>query len=253
MEIWNAHYRDSGHDLDINISNSQEAKGDTLLFCIDGFEFTGTSLGDFELKDPNKIVAAKKHFCFLDWGGHISAFHKDYPYHYFLQRYSLSVELPVHIIRNSDQAVIQGLLHVAFELKKAEKGSRYICDDKVGYYDKTDVNEFSLTADGKIFSAGKKSLYFENSLMQIHRQLSPGYCLKCCFSCQYSDYSPYGNDDFGSMLCYKRHKSEYLKVNDKDGFFEFLEPLDFDMRQETFLCGEYEPRTRCGGYRGFLA
>lgn len=252
METWKAHYKDSGHDVDINILNAQKAQGDSLLFCVDGFAFVGTSLGNFELKDTSKIEAAKKHFCFLDWGGHISIFNGEYPYHYFLQRYSLSVEIPVYVVRNSDNAVMQGFIHVAFELKKADKGSRYICDDKTGYYDKIDVSEFSLNADGKRFSADKKSLYFENCLMQIYRQLTPDYSLKCCFSCQYSDYSPYGNDDFGSMLCYKKHKSKYLKANGKDGFFEFLEPLDFDIRQETFLCEEHEPRIKCSGYRGFL-
>lgn len=32
------------------------------------------------------------------------------------------------------------------------------------------------------------------------------YYIKCCFTCQYSDYSPYGSDDYGLMLRFCRHK-----------------------------------------------
>ncbi len=74
----------------------------------------------------------------------------------------------------------------------------------------------------------------------------------CCLTCQYSDYSPYGNDGFGYMLCYKNHKNEYLKVNDKDSFFEYVEDLDFEFEYETNLCKEFAPRILCEGYRGYV-
>ncbi|MDE6761681.1 MAG: hypothetical protein K2J90_13560 [Lachnospiraceae bacterium] len=54
------------------------------------------------------------------------------------------------------------------------------------------------------------------------------------------------------MLCYRRYKEEYLKVNDKDDFFEYIEMKDFDTRQEDYLCEEYEVRNKCEGYRGFV-
>ncbi len=78
------------------------------------------------------------------------------------------------------------------------------------------------------------------------------YRIISCFTCQYADYSPYGNDDFGTMLCFRRHKSDCLKVNGKGDYFEFLEGKDCDARQETYLCREYEFRNKSGGYRGFV-
>lgn len=68
----------------------------------------------------------------------------------------------------------------------------------------------------------------------------------------YSDYSPYGSDDYGLMLCFCRHKNDCLKVNSKDDFFSFLEGKDCDGRQETYLCGHYCLRDKASGYRGFV-
>lgn len=53
-------------------------------------------------------------------------------------------------------------------------------------------------------------------------------------------------------LRYCRHKEECLKVNSKDDYFAFLEDKDFDGRQETYLCSQYSPRNRAGGYRGYV-
>lgn len=78
------------------------------------------------------------------------------------------------------------------------------------------------------------------------------YYIKCCFTCQYSDYSPYGNDDYGAMSCYRRHKEDCLMVNSKEDYFKYLEGKDADVRQETYLCEQYSPRSRAGGYRGFV-
>jgi len=54
------------------------------------------------------------------------------------------------------------------------------------------------------------------------------------------------------MLYYCRYKEDCLKVSSKDDFFEHLEPKDFVMRQETYLCDEYEVRNKSSGYRGFV-
>ncbi|MDE5582832.1 MAG: hypothetical protein K2J08_03915 [Ruminococcus sp.] len=251
MEIWKAHYRDSGHDIDIEIVNSQNQSDNyPLSFVIDGFKFVGQSVGDFELYDESQAEEAEKNFCLMKCGGYNSMIDTNFPYFYNLQRYSMSIDIPVCVVRKSDNAEIQGFIHVDFELKKSEKGSRYHCDDVFKYYDDYIVNKFYLTADGKIFKTKCKSLWFESGLQEIYRSLKPYYSLKCCFTCQYSDYSPYGSDDFGTMLCYRKNKSDYLKVNSKADFFEYLD--EYEIRQETFVCEEYEPRVKCGGYRGFI-
>ena len=110
----------------------------------------------------------------------------------------------------------------------------------------------SLSIEGEKFVSKHKTLCFEDALIDINRQMKDSYYLKCCLTCQYSDYSPYGSDDFGTMMCYRCHKEDYLKVNSKDEFFEYLDGKDFESRQETYLCGEYEPRRKCEGYRGFV-
>ena len=119
------------------------------------------------------------------------------------------------------------------------------------YYDEA-VLDFSLLVDELCYESSRKSLYFEDALRNICTQMKDNYLLKCCFTCQYSDYSPYGNDDYGAMLCYRRYKEDCLKVNNKEEYFLYLEGKDCDMRQETYLCGQYHPRSQAGGYRGFV-
>ena len=80
--------------------------------------------------------------------------------------------------------------------------------------------------------------------------IAPEYRLQCCFTCQWSDYSPYGSDDYGSMLCYRAHKEEYLKGS--DDYFGYLEELPCEQRQETYCCPDFAPRNQCGGYRGYV-
>lgn len=41
-------------------------------------------------------------------------------------------------------------------------------------------------------------------------------------------------------------------MNDKAGYFDRLEGLDCEIEQETNVCGEFEERTRCEGYRGMV-
>lgn len=133
-------------------------------------------------------------------------------------------------------------------------------DDKRIYLDDEIVYNFSLTIGNEHFNINKEnekqqelSLYFESNLLKLSKRIQEKYRFQCCFTCQYSDYSPYGNDDYGSMLCYKKHKQEYLKVNCKDDFFQYLEGIDYEGRQETYLCEEYEPRIYCEGYRGKIS
>ena len=95
-------------------------------------------------------------------------------------------------------------------------------------------------------------MWFDVALSDICAQMKNDYYIKSCFTCQYSDYSPYGNDDYGAILCYCRHKSDCLKVNSKEEYFRFLGDKDCDARQETYLCEQYSLRNQAGGYRGYV-
>ena len=53
--------------------------------------------------------------------------------------------------------------------------------------------------DGVSYRSTKKTLYFESALYDICKQMAQDYYIKRCFNCQYSDYSPYGNDNYGCI------------------------------------------------------
>lgn len=256
MKIWKAHYVDANHDLDIDILNTEEDySSNPLSFCINGIPFSGTSLGDFQLADSDLYETARKEFSLLKWGGNLTKYKIQSDYQYDLQRYSLDVKIPVTIIKKSDEREVSGYLRVCFaycEHNPEKNQSRIMCDNERVYRD--DINDaiFTLCADGEEYCVSSQNLYFEPRLMQLIKLMKDKYVLKCCFTCQYSDYSPYGCDDYGTMLCYRKHKREYLKVNDKSSYFKYVEGLDCEAKQETYLCDEYEPRIQCGGYRGFV-
>lgn len=256
MQYWKAHYRDALHDTDIQILNTEEDYStNPLSFTLDDVTFQGTSLGDFQLADEIQYDKVRERFCLLKWGGHNSEYNIESPYSYDLQRYELEVEIPVTVFRKRDSSLITGVLFLAFKYTEhdaANTQSIILCDNVRVYRDDETVSDFVLCVDGVCYRSAKKTLCFESALNDICTQMKNDYYIKCCFTCQYSDYSPYGNDDYGCMLCYCRHKKDCLKVNNKDDFFRFLEEKDFDVRQETYLCEQYDLRNKASGYRGFV-
>lgn len=255
MQYWKAHYRDALHDTAIEIINTEEDHNtEPLSFTLDNITFCGTNLSDFHLKDETQYKEASKRFSLLKWGGRNSKFAS--PYLYDLQGYELEIEIPINVFRKSDEQLIPGILFLSFKLTEPERSNPHsirMCDDMSVYPDDVTVQEFSLSVDGMCYKSAAKTLRVEAALEDICRQIKDNYYIKCCFTCQYSDYSPYGNDDYGFMLCFCRHKSDCLKVNNKDDFFFFLEGKEFDRRQETYLCERYAPRNKASGYRGFVA
>ncbi len=253
MKIWKAHFRDERHDTDIDIINTEgDYNSDPVSFTLDEVTFAGTSLADLQPVETD-IERAQERFNICKAGGFDAPF-GEVPYWYMLQRYSLDVDIPVMAVRRRDNCDVQGTLHISYEFREHDPQqlqSIYKCDEERIYPDDLHVNDFTLHIDGKVCPAERRSLCFENPLMDISRALAPEYYLKCCFTCQYSDYSPYGCDDFGSMQCFLRQKENYLRVNTKMEYFDLLTD-DYDLRQETFLCGGFEPRTLCEGYRGYV-
>lgn len=253
-----AHYRDRLHDCWVEIQSSRpEGSRDAyeLRFELDGIRFTGMNLCDFELAEEDQAEEAAGRFRLMKWGGYLGYGGEILPYTYALQRYELTVEIPVQALQRESGEMLAGTIYFAYCMQERDaktSRSRYRLDDRKIYPDQAVCTEFRLHVDGKDFKADRPTTYFEQALLQVCEKCGGDYRLTCCFTCQYSDYSPYGCDDFGSMLCYRKHKEVYLTVNDKDGFFERLEGLDFEVEQETGVCGEYEERTRCEGYRGMV-
>jgi hypothetical protein len=81
-------------------------------------------------------------------------------------------------------------------------------------------------------------------------QLRPDYYLKNCYGCAFSDYSPYGNDTFGTLICFRDCKSAYTAVTGKVGLLELLSRDRGLTVQETYLCDQFEERKKGTGYRG---
>ena len=226
MQRWKAHYKDKYHDTFIDIINTEkDSRENPLLFSLDGIEFLGRSFEDFELADNTKYDEAKEKFCILKSGGY-NVGGIEIPYCYELQRYALDIEIPVKVIRKHDNCEIQGMIHISFEYTEPDMEKsriRMYCDDMQVYHDVINVYDFTLQVDGVRYSSKKETLDFETALHDICMQMEKDYYMKCCFTCQYSDYSPYGNDNYGCMLCYCSCKEDYLKVNNKDDFFNYLE------------------------------
>ena len=107
----------------------------------------------------------------------------------------------------------------------------------------------SLQYDNATYTGDTKSGYFEDEINRIQAQLPGNVFIRCCLNCMFSDYSPYGGGSFGSMLCFKNHKEEYVKVRCKADLWAIHD--DFDKQvQETYICGEFLRRVKGIGYRG---
>lgn len=255
MRYWKAHYRDESHDEDILIANEEADKYDNLTFTIDGVTFQGGDISGFELKDRDQAKRVQQRFSLLKWGGTMSEINHTSPYVYTLQRYALNIQIPIQVVRTADGSGVEGVLHVGYRYVSHDMEKfqiRWSCDDQRVWADDLEVTDFRLCVDGEEFSVSCKNLWFERNLQELIRLMAPKYRLKCCFTCQWSDYSPYGSDDFGTMLCYRAHKEEYLRVNSKNDYFEHLEELPNEQRQETYVCPDFAVRDQCEGYRGFV-
>jgi hypothetical protein len=106
-----------------------------------------------------------------------------------------------------------------------------------------------LEYGGQRFAGTGTSGWFEDELLGIQAQLPEGVFFKACINCLYSDYSPYGHGLFGSMMCFRNLKVEYLRVTTKQEFWSVHGRQDRFV-QETYLCPDFERRIPGTGYRG---
>jgi hypothetical protein len=106
-----------------------------------------------------------------------------------------------------------------------------------------------LRFEDKIICSRGTSGWFEDELLDVQNELPDGAYLKCCFGCNLSDYSIYGHGLFGSMLCFRGVKTEYLDVKDKYEYMDVMESFT-EIVQETYVCPQFQIRTPGTGYRG---
>lgn len=117
-----------------------------------------------------------------------------------------------------------------------------------GFLDKEEC-KLSIEYDSKSYMSSGRSGLFEDEMTELIRKLPEGINIQCCLTCQYSDYSPYGQGLFGTMMCYRNMKEEYMAVDSKDAFLVIHDDYE-QMVQETYHCSEYQKRRPNTGYRG---
>jgi hypothetical protein len=109
----------------------------------------------------------------------------------------------------------------------------------------------TLVLDDEEISSSGTSGFFEDALQEIGKQLPKDTYFKSCINCLYSDYSVIGNGLFGTMMCFRNIKAEYLSAKSKHEWSDLEFKNKYDRRvQETYLCPEFTKRIPGTGYRG---
>ncbi len=219
--------------FDMNFSTTEiEIRNDFeyLKFEIDDFNFVGTSFDDFELLNyENYSQTELKRFSFnkIRCGNGFA---------YELCNCKIMVNIPTLIKDVDTGEVFEENLEIKFEIGKSI-GNGMTEDVRVS---------LNLKIFNKHYSAINYA--FEDGANEIRNQIEPKYKFNSCFGCNFSDYSPYGKAIFGTMLCFKNQKEEYLKVKSKEGLFNLGQ--EDQIVQETYYCEDFEPRGINVGYRG---
>lgn len=194
---------------------------------IRGTNFIGSEFTDLTPEDSNEKTIFEKFF-----------FTK-FPSNPKLCNCSFEIEIPINLIETGTQKLIyvnmKMLCKIGPESSKITNGLEY------------EIYEFSIRLNDKIYFASADD--FEMAMQNLQQQWNTKYHFKNCFGCAYSDYSVYGQSAFGSMLCFVKHKNEYLKIENKADYIEKLEGKGQRV-QEIFCCEKFNMRSGNLGYRG---
>ncbi len=234
MQSYKTKYTDKHGSVETTIANKfKEGNAGSLFMEIGGVKFEGTSFDDFNLIDKEKHTKEElKRFAFVQINVHGSD-----NYIFSLCDCILEFVIPVTLYKENNAENISGTLNVHLTLGRALNKGTIAFEEA----------NFSLKfANKKLESTSE---YFETGFQGIHRQLNGEIIFKNCFTCLYSDYHPIGNSFFGSMMCFKNNKEDYLKISDKISFLKIIEK-GFIYVQETYSCDEYKKRRQNIGYRG---
>ncbi len=154
--------------------------------------------------------------------------------HYDLTNFSLHFQLPMRFSINH----VGEFLNLTCELTVRTDEDQYSCSF---LRCKLLVNntEINLPNAGTI----------EGAIVQLNDLLPETIKFIGCYNCKFSDYSIYGQQFWGSMLCFKNNKEAYSKVTGKDEFMEIMDEFD-QLVPESYFCDEFEERPKNTGYRG---
>jgi len=154
-----------------------------------------------------------------------------------LRQCQIEFRFPV-LLQNDGQvkeAALHWKIHIGVPGHQYQNGNRDSLDVMLEYEEKR------YRAEGVDGDA-------ESALQRLQQQLPDDVSLNICFDCQYADYNPAGNSQFGFMECFRNQKQAYLKVKSKHDYVE-ISPFA-ERVQETFYYDQFERRIRGTGYRG---
>lgn len=213
MEIYPAKYTDKNGEVETTIRNDWEI----LRMNLRGIEFSGSS---FDYFCPEENVSEE----FLE----IFTLNKDNE----LSDFQLECKIPVKILEDIKESIAELKINFEPEILEIETGySDYNLALTLNYKNE----EFHSTYSGD----------FEDCFGEIRSQLkkSPkNLALKCCFGCRFSEYSVYGHDIFGSLICFKKFKERFLSMKTQYDYYDLLEEKNLEYVQEIYLCSEYQMR-----------
>ncbi|GCE20917.1 DUF6304 family protein [Dictyobacter kobayashii] len=216
-ETYPALYRDPQGEVSTTIRND----GKKLRMVLRDVEFISTMFDDWM---PTSSVDALALQSFtLDRGE--------------LRGFSLEVDMPIPMLFQKEK--VQGILHISFVLGVPTSN---------GGTDR-EIVALTLNIMNTCFSSQGKSGYFEDELLDLQKQLPNDVTMQICFSCAFSDYSPYGNGLFGCMACFRGNKQVYLAAQTKRDILDLWD-THTEYVQETYRCDEFELRKPGTGYRG---
>ena len=217
MDRYPAKYTDAYGTEDTIITND----GETLRMTIRGVQFTGT---DFDALEAPEDAAPDQLLSFSLHRGDLCACR-------------IECEMPIPIHDNGED--LTGTLRIDLQLGDPAPN---------GGLDREQLLVV-LKYNEQHFAGSGKSGWFEDELIEIQKQLPDGIYMRACINCLYADYSPFGHGLFGSMMCFRNLKQEYMKVTCKDEFWSVHDRYD-RLVQETYLCTDFQRRIPGTGYRG---
>ena len=175
MQVWPAKYKDKNGEYNTVIRNDKT----NLRMNVRGVEFLGKGFDDFRVDED----LSKEHLA-----------------SFTLDKYDelsdclIECVIPVLIISNQKESEAKLCLKLEFG-KVGEKGWR-------------DEGNLTLILEyqDRTFQSKGEIGWLEDSLVEIQKQLPEDHRFKNCFGCAFSDYSVYGHDFFGGMLCFRNKK-----------------------------------------------
>ena len=199
-----------------------------ISFKIGDYKFVSHGFDDFELENYKNYTSEElERFTFrpLDIYNSTNKF-------YELRDFDICFVVPVVAFRPKNNNSFDATLEIKMIVRSTTSGDSRI--------------NLKLNTGQKEYSA--ESGVFEIAANQINKEINGDFILKNCFWCLYSDYSVYGQGSVGSMICYVKHKDQYLKVKTKDEYMDL--PTDNPFVQEIYYYDSFEPRRPEIGYRG---